>query len=253
MLPHHGRATASRQAVALTAALLLLGALASADDIVADRPGFGESASVVGKLRVQVETGLSWTRVDHEERVFDLPQALLRVGLGRSLELRLLAPDWLRGEGPAGAVSGWSDTAIGLKWHTALGANDLSLRGTLFLDTGSASWSAGRREPEAAVAWSRALAGPWSLGATVNAHRLRALGSTLLSPSVSLGRALGPRVSGFVEYAASLAQGLRPLHRIDHGYTWLPTPVTQIDVSLGLGLSAAAPDFFLGFGVSRRF
>ena len=52
-----------------------------------------ESANVVGSRHVQVETGLTWTRVNHEARIFDLPQALLRLGLGRSLELRLVAPD----------------------------------------------------------------------------------------------------------------------------------------------------------------
>lgn len=233
--------------------LLAAGAVADADDIVTDRPGFGESAGVVGSRRVQLETGLTWTRVGPQERIFDLPQALLRVGLGRSLELRLLAPDWLRGEGPAASVSGWSDTAVGLKWHVAAGANELSLRGTLYLDTGSAVWSAGRAEPEAAVAWSRGLADEWSLGATVSVRQLRILESALLSPSVALGRSLGPRLSTFIEYGANLAQGLRPLHRIDHGYAWLPAPDTQVDVSLGLGLSPAAPDFFVGFGFSRRF
>jgi len=244
------------QRAAVSAGLaLLLAARASAggEDIVADRPGFGESASVVGSRHVQVETGLGWTWVNHEARIFDLPQALVRLGLGRSLELRLVAPDWLRGYEPDRTVSGWSDTAVGLKWHVAAGNDDLSVRGTLYLDTGSVDWTAGKAEPEVAVAWSRALAERWSLSATVSARRLRVLDATLLSPSVSLGRSLGRRVGTFVEYGANLAEGLGPLHRIDHGYTWLPNPYTQLDVSLGLGLSPAAPDFFVEFGFSRRF
>jgi hypothetical protein len=237
----------------LLALLVTARASAGGDDIVADRPGFGESASVVASRHVQVETGLAWTRVSDEMRIFDLPQALLRLGLGRSLELRLVAPDWLRSDEPGRTASGWSDTAVGLKWHVAAGGGDLSLRGTLYLDTGSVDWTAGKAEPEVAVAWSHALSERWSLGTTVSARRLRILHHTLLSPSVSLGRSLGSRVSTFVEYGANLAEGLSPLHRIDHGYAWLPNPDTQLDVSLGVGLSATVPDFFVGFGFSRRF
>ena len=43
------------------------------------------------------------------------------------------------------------------------------------------------------------------------------------------------------------------MQRIDNGYTWLPTAHTQLDLSLGIGLSSAAADFFVGVGVSHRF
>jgi hypothetical protein len=110
-----------------------------------------------------------------------------------------------------------------------------------------------RADPEVALAWGRALSGPWSLGATVSTRRLRAYATDVLSPSVSLGRTLGPRLSTFVEYGGTFASGGRPLHQVDHGYAWLPRPDTQLDVSVGVGLSSAAPDLFVAFGVSRRF
>jgi hypothetical protein len=237
------------------AGILRVGTTATAggDDIAADRPGFGESAAVVGRWQVQLEAGFTWTRVDSESRLFDIPQALVRVGLGGSLELRVLAPDWLRTNGPGGAGSGWTDTAIGFKWHVAIGGNDLSLRGTAYLPSGSTVWSNENLDPEGAVAWSRDLSAGWSLGATVGLRRFGHFATNVLSPSLSIGRTMGPHASTFVEYGASVAEGSRPLHRIDHGYAWLPNPDTQLDVSLGLGLSAAAPDFFLGFGFSRRF
>ena len=240
----------------LFAAAMLLagsGSLVHAEEMVADRPGFGESAAVVGRGRVQLETGFAWTRVDGEASVLDLPQALLRVGVGASLEVRVLASDWLRAEGPDGTESGWSDTAIGLKWHVAAGGHDVSLRGVLFLPNGSTPWSDERTDPEGAVAWSHGWPGDWSIGATVAVRRLGFLETTLLSPSLAVGRALGRHASTFVEYGANLADGARPLHRVDHGYAWLPNPETQLDLSLGLGLSSAAPDFFIALGFSRRF
>jgi hypothetical protein len=177
----------------------------------------------------------------------------VRVGLGGSLEFRVLAPDWLRSSGSRGAESGWTDTAVGIKWHLAAGGNDLSLRGTVYLPSGSTRWSDERVDPSGTVAWSRDLSAGWSLGATVSLRRFGFSATNVLSPSVLLGCALGSRASTFVEYGASVGEGHRPLHLVDLGSAWLPNPDTQLDVSVGLGLSEAAPDFFLGLGFSRRF
>jgi hypothetical protein len=240
---------------AVIALIVLFGARAAAagDEMVADRPGLGESASVVGRWHVQIETGLTWTRVDRDTRAIDRPQALVRVGLGGSLELRWVAPDWLRGAGPGSTESGWTDTSVGLKWHFAAGGNDLSLRGSVYLPTGSTPWSDESVDPEGAVAWSRNLSARWSLGATVGLRRFGASVPSVLSPSLSIGRTLGSRASTFVEYGAIVGKGFRRLHLIDFGCAWLPNAGTQLDLSVGLGLSEAAPDVLLGLGLSRRF
>jgi hypothetical protein len=228
-------------------------ATAQADDIEADRPGFGESASVVERGRVQLETGLAWTRFGGRVSVLDLPEAVLRVGIGASLEVRVQAPDWLRAEGTGGTRSGWSDTGIGFRWQAASGVHDLSLRGFLYLPSGSVEWSDGKVDPEGAASWAHELGSGWSASATVSARRFTSVATTVLSPSVSVEHALGSRGSTFLEYGANVADGHLPLHQVDHGYTWLPNPDTQLDVSIGFGLSSAAPDFFVAVGFSRRF
>jgi hypothetical protein len=222
------------------------------DEIVADRPGFGESASVVAARRVQAEAGATWTLGDSSTTVIDMPELLVRVGLGRSFELRATAPNWIR-PGGTGAAPGWADAALGLKGHVTTGQGDLALRGTVYLPTGTDAQSAGHIEPEASVAWSRDLPAHWSLGATVSVRRLRLLRETLTSPSISLGRALGSRASVFVEYGAALARDDHAVHKLDSGYTRLVNPNTQLDASVGVGLSAAGPAFFAGVGFSRRF
>ena len=235
------------------AIVLALAAAARPEDIVADRPGFGESASVVAGRHLQVETGAIWTRISADADLFDAPRALLRYGIGRSLEVRVDAPDWLSGRGLGEFAHGWGDMTVGMKWHASLGASDLTLRGTLVLPTGEAGFTDERADPSAAVAWSRALSGPWSLGATISARHFRAYDTGLIAPSVSLARALGRHAGTFVEYGGAFTNGNRPLHQLDNGFTWDPRPDTQLDVSLGVGLSSAAPDFFVGLGVSRRF
>jgi len=223
------------------------------DEIVADRPGFGESANVVARRHVQVEIGAAWTRTDPIDKLFDAPRPLVRFGLGHSLELRLEPPDWQHAQDAGVTASGWTDTTIGLKWHRSLGASDLTLRATLVVPTGSVGFTDEDADPSGAVAWSRELGGPWSLGATVSARHFRAYDSSSVSPSLSLGRSLGEKVGAFVEYGATFTTDTGPFHQVDTGATWIPRPDTQLDLSFGFGLSPAAPDFFVGLGVSRRF
>jgi outer membrane putative beta-barrel porin/alpha-amylase len=243
--------------MALAAVLLLAGARAARGDepvLVADRQGFGESAITVPKGRVQAEAGAAWTRIDSHTSTTDLPQLLIRVGLLGPVELRVLAPDYVRTRSDGQTTTGWSDTAVGLKVHLgSVGGSDFTVRATADLPTGSSDLTARLVDPEAAVAWSRSLSERWSLGATVAVRRSRSDRRTLTSPSLSIGRSLGERVATFVEYGASVGEGLRPLHRLDHGYTWLVNPRTQLDASLGVALSSAAPDFFVGVGWCRRF
>jgi hypothetical protein len=200
-----------------------------------------------------VETGAGFTRVDADTAAGDLPQLLLRIGLVKPVELRLSAPDWFHLSAPGRPASGWTDTAVGLKAHVAARGNDLSLRGTLNLPSGSAGFSSERLDPEIAIAWSRALSEQWSLGSTVGVRWLRLLHETLTSPSLSLGRSLGRRGGTFVEYSATLGWGDRPVHRLDHGYTWNPGPRTQLDASLGIALSPAADRFFVAAGFCHLF
>jgi hypothetical protein len=222
------------------------------DEIVADRPGFGESASAVAPGRFQVETGTAWIRANSDSSAIDLPEPLVRVGVLRGLEVRALLPNWTHvTTGDVGAT--WADVSVGLKAHASLGGNDFSVRGTVYLPTGSPLATEDHVDPEGAVAWSRELSDQWSLGATVSAHRYRLLHETLVSPSLSLGRSLGSHAATFLEYGANVASGVFPAHKLDHGYTWLLNARTQLDASLGVALSRAAPDFFVGFGFCERF
>jgi Putative MetA-pathway of phenol degradation len=222
-------------------------------DIVADRPGFGESASAVGRGRVQIEAGAAWTRLQPGAETLDLPQTLARIGVANALEVRIVAPDWVRLRSGGSAISGWTDMTVGLKGHLAAGGSDFSLRGTAYLPTGGPGQSEDRVDPEVAAAWSRSFSPAWSLGATVNVHRFRLVHQTFTSPSVSLGRGLGKHLATFLEYGANLASGVQPAQKLDNGYTWILHGRTQLDVSIGVALSAIAPDFFVGMGVCRRF
>jgi Putative MetA-pathway of phenol degradation len=249
-----GRSLVVRAAF-LAASLSAAGGRAAAEEppLVADRPGFGESASAVPPRHVQVEVGATWTRVDGETRIADLPEGLVRVGIVNGVELRIVAPEYFRSWGDDRMSTGWTDTALGVKGHVAVGGNDLALRGTLYLPGGSPAYSPGDVDPEVALAWSHDLSDRWSLGATVGQRWFRPAHVSLTSPSVSLGLSLGPRAGTFLEYGANVGSALRPIHRLDHGYTWSPNAHSQVDATVGVALSRAAPDFFVEAGYVRRF
>jgi Putative MetA-pathway of phenol degradation len=248
-----GRSPSAR--AVLLAASLSAAVLAAADEppVVADRPGFGESASAVPPRHVQVEVGATWAHVDGATSDGDFTEALLRVGLAKEVELRVVAPDYFRSWGDLGVGTGWTDMAVGVKGHVAAGENELALRGTVYLPTGSPNLSSSRVDPELAVAWSRDLSKRWSAGATVGERWLRKFHQRLTSPSASVGLGLSPRWSTFLEYGGNFGRGVRPVHRLDHGYTWSPTARSQLDASIGIALSPAAPDFFVEAGYVRRF
>src|SRR5262249_15296960 len=145
-----------RRTAVIGLALAAAAGLARADDeIVADRPGFGESANVVASRHVQVEIGATWTQTDPIDDVFDLAKALVRIGLGHSLELRFDTPDWLYARDAGVRSHGFSDTTVGLKWHASIGSSDLSLRGAAVVPSGSVGFTDEDVDPTGAIAWSR--------------------------------------------------------------------------------------------------
>jgi Putative MetA-pathway of phenol degradation len=248
-----GRSLAVGAALFLAASAAGPERAAAEEPLVADRPGFGESASAVPARHVQVELGATWTRVDGQTRVADLPEGLVRVGVVNGLELRVVAPEYFRSWGDDGMTTGWTDTALGVKGHVAVRGNDLALRGTLYLPGGSPAYSPGDVDPEVAIAWSRDLTSRWSAGATVGERWFRPAHQSVTSPSVSLQLSLGAKLGSFLEYGANFGEGLRPVHRLDHGYTWAPNAHSQVDATVGFGLFRTAPDFFLEAGYVRRF
>jgi hypothetical protein len=240
-------------AFAVASLLLVAASPARCDEppLVADRPGFGESASAVARGQLQLEAGASWLH-EAEDSVLDAPELLARAGLAKGLELRVAVPDWTDVRARGGHRSGFTDLSVGLKAHWALDGHDFALRASAYLPTGSSELTSHTVDPEVALAWSHTLCGPWSLAATVSQRWQREVEQSFTSPSVSVGRNLGATAGTFVEYGAIASSGEPPIHRFDHGYTWTPRPDTQLDVSLGVALVRGDATFFVAAGLCHR-
>lgn len=225
-----------------------------------DRPGFFEGTGTVPALRVQLESGLTFTR-DGEDDSFVVPQATLRLGLTAWGEAFVDLPSW-NWEDPdgAGTDEGWGDTTIGFKarfWDQAGARPAVALVGEMALPTGDGAFSGGDVSPRALVAAS------WGLGESLTLVANGALAFPVDgderyvegSQALALSAALTDRLGAFVEYYGywRASGGGGPEHYADGGFTYLLTRRVQVDVNGGVGLNGRASDWFVGAGLSVLF
>lgn len=236
--------------------LLLCATGALAQEMVTDRPDFTESALVVAKRTIQIESGTE--RVDFDiYSEWSRPSVMVRAGLGSNLELRL-------------GFAGW--TGITVHDRTQTYANDMMLEAkyqftasdadvplALLLvstwPTGEPEVSVGQTEMGIKLAASRDLndrAGiSFNLGAISSNGDQGRTWSALAS--VSMGISLHDRTAAFVEVLADIPQKHAWQPVLDGGLTFLIRSDLQLDAYLGRGLNSHAADYIVGAGLSFRF
>lgn len=162
---------AARILIALAAPLPIAAPLwaqdleAAADDaveLVTDRPDFTESAVVVGRGSLQLESGMSWQRQGSSRTAVSGPEALLRWGVARRLELRLALPDYVHTDDR----SGLGDAAVGLKAQLGPLRSGWDLAGiaAVSLPTGEDEFSSDGSDPSLVVTAGRPLSPRWTFG-----------------------------------------------------------------------------------------
>jgi len=219
--------------------------------IATDRPAVTDSSVVVPPGSLQFENGFADT-VSQGQQTFDGPETLLRFGVGPKTELRLNVPDYF---GQVGANSGFGDLAIGVKQQLGPSAGfDVSLVLSLSLPSGASAISSHGYDPSAQLPWSRSLSPNWTAAGMLSVYwptegsRRNVTGET----TFLMDRQLTKTWDAFVEYAGDFPQEGGPRHLLHVGTAYKPTPHQQIDLHVGVGLSAAAVDHFVGVGYSFR-
>jgi hypothetical protein len=267
------RSSRSRHCLAacLLAALFVLPAAHADDDdtINPDRPDVTESSQVVGKGRVQLETGLNWDRrrdPDAHERTLTMP-TVLRIGLSGTFELSVAtdgrtivhASDPTTGAHTTSAD--WADLTAGVKWHAADqdGARpSLGVIANVLLPTGSRALRGAGFRPMVAVPAEWDLGHDWSLALMPGIGRDSDDGGSRYTYGVlaaSVTRAFGERLHGFAEVAAP--QIARAAHggtqlQADAGVSWLVNKDCQVDAMVVRGLHRNTPELSLAVGISVR-
>jgi hypothetical protein len=268
--PQHGGA---RIIVLLRRAMLcsvLLGAavsVASAQDpldagsasmgITTDRPAIADSSAVVPRGVFQAEDGLLDSG-SQPHPTLDLPETLIRVGMTPSTELRFTVPDYYYHLfTPAGLRSGFGDLMVGIKQQLLTGSDGVELAATLSLSfpTGTAAISSHGYDPSFQLPWSRQLSTNWSAAGMLSVYAPTQNGSHQVVGefTVLVDRQFAKAWDGFIEYAGDFSDVGGPRHLLHFGTSYKIASQQQLDVHVGVGLSAAAVDNFVGFGYSFRF
>jgi hypothetical protein len=222
-----------------------------------DRPAVTDSSVVVPLGSLQAENGYAGT-VNQGQLTFDAPETLVRFGVFSKTELRFTAPEYfavvMTG---AGASSGLGDLALGIKQQLgpAPGGFDVSLVLSLSLPTGGRTFSSHGYDPFVQAPWSRALSPSWTAAGMLSVYWLTEQNRRNVTGESTflLDRQFTKRWDGFVEYAGDFPEQGGPRHLLHVGTAWRPTPHQQFDLHVGVGLSSAAVDHFIGVGYSFRF
>lgn len=245
-------------------------AQAADDEIATDRPDFVESSDVVGRGRWQIETSIAYERDRSgglRTRLRSTP-TLLRIGTGDNWELRLETDGALRlhssEQGLSERQRGWSDLALGLKWHQSDGDEESGRPGLAWLlhvdvDSGSPAFRGQGLRPSLRMVAEWELPGGWSAGVMPGLYQdrdeqgRRYVGGIL---AAVLGKSLTADLRGFIELAGQqLAPARHGGHLItlDAGLALLLNPSTQLDLALARGLNKNSPDFAWTLGLSLKY
>lgn len=223
-------------------------------ELVTDRPDQTESSVVVPPGYFQLETGWGLARKG-EENTHEFPTTLLRIGIIRSVELRVgfngdvWEPDEL-------SPQQREDGELGAKFHLWQERGWIPEAGLLL------SVSVPRRaDPAFRLALSHSLSDrisfSYNLGAAWESEPDGDQDMDRLSVfqyTTTLGIGLSDRTGAFLEVFGDLpfsAEG-GPEHLLDGGLTYLLRDNLQVDAFGGIGLSQAADDWLVGLGVTLR-
>jgi len=228
------------------------------EPLVTDRPDFTESALTVGRGRLQVEGGYTFTKKGDDNN-HSLGELLLRLGLLERLEARL-------GINPLSVVdrpgrdesSGPDDINVGAKYNFIDASRglvpELGLLGSAVIPLKNDDRPAAIPALTLAAAWilsddlSLASNLGWVYGGVTD-NRFSSF-----SGSVALGVSLGKRWGAYAEYFGFVRTGGNPNENfVNTGLTFLVSPNFQLDGRIGTGFEDPQPNYFAGVGASFRF
>jgi hypothetical protein len=222
-----------------------------------DRPAVTDSSAVLANGTFQAENGVLDT-YNKGQVSWDFPETLMRVGIGPSTELRFTAPDYYQDSvTPGGLTSGFGDLAAGIKQqiHGGPGGFELAAIISLSFPTGRDGISSHGYDPSLQLPWSRPLSSNWTVAGMLSVYAPTVNGSHMVvgESTILLDRQLTKAWDAFSEYAGDFPQSGGPRHLLHLGTAYKIRPQQQVDLHVGVGLSAATVDHFVGIGYSFRF
>tara|TARA_B100001123_G_scaffold449088_1_gene612934 strand:- start:17506 stop:18357 length:852 start_codon:yes stop_codon:yes gene_type:complete len=225
--------------------------------LITDRPDQTESATVVSRGLIQIETGYLFSR-NSGLSTHEVPGTLLRVGLGLRTELRIGHDGVIGSKNSYGA----GDSSIGFKLNlidsSAGWRPEFAVLATTTLPTGDRNYSSSGFDPNILLSFAHEISPNFSLGYNVGTN-WESSGEAidrdaLFVYSLAFGRTINERISAFLEvFGSRQIDGLREkMTSVDGGLVFLLDDTFQVDIYIGRGIIGVADDVFLGAGVSLR-
>lgn len=223
----------------------------------ADRPGQGtDAASVLSQGALQLEAGLfhEWdTNTDYS--FWTYPGVLLRYGLIERVEVRM-SSGLFTDQGRAGV--GWSPVGVSTKVALVEQAQGWLPQAALLVAlslprTGSEAVQSRFTEPSVTLLLNNSISSWLSITTNLGASWNSDSPAAVYFYAFSFDMVLSERVGAFAEFYGNLPENDTQTHLFDAGFTYAPGPNLQLDLAGGVGLTQAAPDFYLGGGVAVRW
>ena len=246
-------------------------AVTSDDDYInADRPGLADGSTVVGKGRLQIETGIQTEYHSdprgHDRRLF-VP-SLIRLGLDDRWELRVEGNTYSRKTTtPSGMAStqtdGVSPTSLGVKYHfldsAGLNQPSLAVIARVFPPSGSSEFKTAHTTGDFRLVADWDFTEHWSLNPNFgvgeyedDAGRAYTAGIFATTLNYNPSKVLNFFVDTGIQTPE--AKGGRTSAIVDVGAAYIIGHDVQVDFSLGTraaGITAPRP--FISAGISKRF
>jgi hypothetical protein len=226
--------------------------------ISTDRPDFTESTEVVGRGVVQWEGGFTFEKERDRVGVTSGPYPLLRVGLARTLELRV-ASDGLKFSRDSGRrASGLADQEVGFKLRLADAraySPSLAVLGRLTLPYGSGDYSSRSYDPGVTLAWARDLRAGFEASGNFNIDHVTTSGERAIqdAESFSVGYRVNRRWGTYCEvYTISVPESPGSREWVLNGGVTRNYENLQFDIEAGRALTRAGTVWFFGIGFAYR-
>ena len=222
--------------------------------IASDRPGIGSGSFVLGRGTLHLETGAEYGRSGDAD-VVSVGQVLLRLGLGRSLEIQGLANSLVLERGSGSDQEGLQDMGIGAKVgivSEGAGGLSVSVLSTLSFPSGADAFSSGETIPGLTLLADLPLS--QSVGLSTNLGYSAWLADAEDEVSVIVTSSLSiPGTDGLGAYGgyAGFYSDAGDRHYAEGGLTWISGADLQFDLNTGVDVESG--DFFLGFGLATRW
>lgn len=238
-------------------------------DLEGDRPDFTEGTQTVQYGHYQLELGYTFTKdnqVGAETQSHAFPEALLRVGIAPTVELRLAWEGYNRQDIDTALnnsrIEGLSDLSVGYK--QAVLAEDARLPAISYIlevstPTGSENFTSNEVEPAIKLLLAKALSNSIAFASNVNYSALQGENGQYfeLAASAALSYAFNNALNSYVEYfnqipSSSQTAGIGTQQYINGGFTWGLNTHWQFDIRIGQGLTRDSNDLFTGVGMIWR-